>query len=58
MWIFFSSLSILFSLSTRVRLRVWLARDLRSIMYGSNHVVGHGYKDHMENWALYGVFEI
>lgn len=55
--IFFSSLSILFSLSTRVRLRVCLAHDLRIVMYGSNHVVGHGYKDHMEKLEIMtGVF--
>lgn len=52
MWIFFSSLSILFSLSTRVRLRVWLAQDLRIVMYGSNHVVGHGCKDHMNKLEI------
>lgn len=55
--IFFSSWSILFSLSTRVRLRVCLAQDLRIVMYGSNHVVGHGYKDHMEKLEIMtGVF--
>lgn len=58
MWIFFFFLSILFSLLMCVCLCVWLVWDLRIIMYGLNYVVGYGYKDYMENWVFYGVFEI
>lgn len=35
-------------MSTPVLLRVCSAQDLRIIIQGSNHVMRHGYKDHMD----------